>query len=172
MEGFFFIFTQYLCILMKYARLTKEQLEELHPEFVNFLASQSIDKKEWDEIKVNRPQVAMQEVDVFSDLIWEKALTNVSFIDHFSSNYIFLFQCVDTMVYSLVLNTSDKTVDFLTKEGIEWLSLNLFTASVEIQKGKKDISQDRNLALFTIIKEGGIISKGELFAKLDHLINK
>jgi len=27
---------------MKYARLTKEQLEELHVEFINFLATQSI----------------------------------------------------------------------------------------------------------------------------------
>ncbi len=27
---------------MKYTRLTKEQLEELHPEFINFLATQSI----------------------------------------------------------------------------------------------------------------------------------
>ena len=40
---------------MKYARLTKEQLEELHPEFITFLATQSIDKKEWDEIKQNKP---------------------------------------------------------------------------------------------------------------------
>jgi hypothetical protein len=68
---------------MKYARLTKEQLEELHPEFITFLATQSIDKKEWDEIKQNKPQVAEQEIDVFSDMIWEKALTNVSHIDHF-----------------------------------------------------------------------------------------
>jgi len=50
---------------MKYARLTKEQFEELHPEFINFLASQSIDKAEWDLIKVNKPQVAEQELDVF-----------------------------------------------------------------------------------------------------------
>ena len=114
---------------MKYARLTKEQLEELHPEFINFLATQSIDKKEWDEIKKNKPQVAMQEIDVFSDLIWERALTNVNFIDHFSTNYIFLFKRIDT------------------------------------------ISQDRNQALFKIIKEGGIISKGELYSKLEHLIN-
>ncbi len=156
---------------MKYARLTKEQLEELHPEFINFLATQSIDKKEWDEIKTNKPEVALQEVDVFSDLIWERALTNVNFIDHFSTNYIFLFQCVDTIVYSLVINTNDKKVDFLTKEGINWLSENMFSDSVEIQKGKKDISQDRNQALFKIIKEGGIISKGELFSKLEHLIN-
>jgi hypothetical protein len=113
----------------------------------------------------------LQEIDVFSDLIWERALTNVSFIDHFSTNYIFLFKCIDTMLYSLIIKTSDKNVDFLTKEGINWLSEYMFSDSVEIQKGKKEISQDRNQALFKIIKEGGIISKGELYSKLEHLIN-
>jgi hypothetical protein len=37
--------------IMKYKRLTKEQFEALHMEFANFLATQSIDKKEWDVIK-------------------------------------------------------------------------------------------------------------------------
>ena len=36
---------------MKYRLLTKEQFESLHQEFAIFLASQSIDVKEWDEIK-------------------------------------------------------------------------------------------------------------------------
>lgn len=156
---------------MKYARLTKEQLEELHPEFTTFLATQSIDKKEWDDIKTNKPQIALQEIDVFSDLIWERALTNVKYIDHFSSNYIFLFKCEDVVVYSLVINTTNAKIDFLTKDGINWLSENLFLNEVAIQKGKKDISHNRNEALFKIIKEGGIISKGELFSKLEHLIN-
>ena len=62
---------------MKYSRLTKEQFEELHQEFATFLATQSIDKMEWDDIKKNRPNVAEQEIDLFSDMIWEKALTNV-----------------------------------------------------------------------------------------------
>ena len=52
---------------MKYKRLTKEQFEELHGEFSTFLASQSIDKGEWDKIKVEKPEVAEQELDVFSD---------------------------------------------------------------------------------------------------------
>ncbi len=64
---------------MKYKRLTKEQFEELHQEFATFLATQSIDKKEWDEIKVNTPEVAEQELDVFSDLIWENVLTNAHY---------------------------------------------------------------------------------------------
>ena len=53
---------------MKYTRLTKEQFDELHPEFINFLATQSIDKAEWDKLKTEKPDVAEQELDIFSDL--------------------------------------------------------------------------------------------------------
>ena len=62
---------------MKYTRLTKEQLEELHPEFITFLATQTIDKKEWDDLKPINQKLHLQEIDVFSDLIWDKAITNV-----------------------------------------------------------------------------------------------
>ena len=157
---------------MKYARLTKEQLEELHPEFITFLATQSIDKIEWDDIKKNRPHLAEQEIDLFSDVIWDKALTNVSYIDHFSKNYIFLFKCIDEVVFSWVVKTNNPQIDFVSADGIHWLADNLFSNDVEITKGRKDISENRNLALFEIIKQGGIISKGELFNKLDSLINQ
>ena len=156
---------------MKYARLTKEQLEELHPEFITFLATQSIDKQEWDELKENKPQVALQEIDVFSDMIWERALTNVRFIDHFSNDYIFLFKCFDDVVLSYVINSVNSKVDFLTKEGINWLSENINSDDVVIQKGRKDISSNRNESLFEIIKQGGLISKGELYTKLEILLN-
>ena len=61
----------YFCTAMKYRRLTKEQFEELHPEFINFLATQSVTAEEWADIKKHKPEVAEQELDVFSDLIWE-----------------------------------------------------------------------------------------------------
>jgi hypothetical protein len=157
---------------MKYARLTKEQLEELHPEFITFLATQSIDKIEWDDIKKKRPHLAEQEIDLFSDVIWDKALTNVSYIDHFSKNYIFLFKCIDEVVFSWVVKTNNPQIDFVSADGIHWLADNLFSNDVEITKGRKDISENRNVALFEIIKQGGIISKGELFNKLDSLINQ
>jgi len=69
---------------MKYTRLTKEQLEELHQEFINFLATQAIDKAEWDKIKIEKPEVAEQELDVFSDLVWEGVLGRAQFLEHFS----------------------------------------------------------------------------------------
>jgi hypothetical protein len=71
---------------MKYKRLTKEQFETLPTEFANFLATQSIDKAEWDKIKAEKPEVAEQELDVFSDLVWEGVLKNTNYLEHFSKN--------------------------------------------------------------------------------------
>ena len=112
---------------MKYKRLTKEQFEELHQEFATFLATQSIDKKEWDTIKTNTPEVAEQQLDVFSELIWDNVLTNAQYLEHFSKNHIFLFHCQEKLIESMVIKSLVTDVDFMGKEGMVWLSDNLFT---------------------------------------------
>lgn len=76
---------------MKYTRLSKEQFEELQQEFINFLATQSISAKEWEEIKQQKPEAAEEELDVFSDLIWEGVLEQVTYLEHFSPNQMYLF---------------------------------------------------------------------------------
>lgn len=155
---------------MKYTRLTKEQFEELHPEFINFLASQSIDKAEWDSIKENKPEVAEQELDVFSDLIWEGVLTRAEFLEHFSKNHIFLFQCFDTYVNSIVLKSLVPEVDFLTKEGLQWLSDNMFTETIEMKIGKKVFTEERNASIFALIEQGAILSDGQLYQQINSII--
>jgi Family of unknown function (DUF6495) len=155
---------------MKYKRLTKEQFESLHAEFANFLASQSIDKKEWDDIKMNTPAVAEQELDVFSDLIWEGVLNSTQFLEHFSKNYIFLFHCQEKFIHSIVLKSFVQDIDFMTTEGLEWLGNNMFTDNMEIHMGKKDYEQERNLAIFNLIKEGAILSDGQLYIQVNSII--
>ncbi len=155
---------------MKYSRLTKEQFEELHPEFINFLASQSIDKAEWDSIKENKPEVAEQELDIFSDLIWEGVLTKADYLEHFSKNHIFLFQCFDTYVNSIVLKSLVTEVDFLTKEGLQWLSDNLFTDTIEMKIGKKVFTEERNASLFELIQQGAFLSDGQLYQQINSII--
>ena len=155
---------------MKYARLTKEQLDELHNEFATFLASQSIDKKEWDEIKANKPEVAEQELDVFSDLIWEGVLTKAEFLEHFSKSHIFLFQCFETEVKSIVLKALDPNIDFLTKEGLQWLSDNMFTENIEMKIGKKVFTEDRNYSIFQLIQQGAFLTDGQLFIQINTIV--
>lgn len=155
---------------VKYKRLTKEQLEALHQEFANFLASQSIDKKEWDEIKTNKPEVAEQELDVFSDLIWEGVLTNAQFLEHFSKNHIFLFHCQKEFIQSMVIKSLVTEIDFMTKNGLQWLSDNLFTETVEMHVGKKEYDGDRNKAIFNLITEGAILSDGQLYIQINSIL--
>jgi hypothetical protein len=155
---------------MKYARLTKEQFEELHPEFVNFLATQSIDKAEWDKIKAEKPEIAEQELDVFSDLIWEGVLSRAEFLEHFSKNHIFLFQCFDTDIKSIILKSIDPEIDFLSKPGLEWLDKNMFTDNIEMRIGKKEFTSERNTAIFELIRQGAFLSGGELFRQINSVI--
>ncbi len=155
---------------MKYKRLTKEQFEALHPEFANFLATQSINKIEWDEIKVNKPLVAEQELDVFSDLIWEGVLTNAQFLEHFSKNHIFLFHCQEKFIQSMVIKSLVYEVDFMKKEGLQWLSDNLFTETVEMHVGKKEYDANRNETIFNLITEGAILSDGQLYIQINSIL--
>ena len=155
---------------MKYKRLTKEQFEELHQEFATFLATQSIDKKEWDAIKTHTPEVAEQQLDVFSDLIWDNVLTNAQYLEHFSKNHIFLFHCQEKLIESMVIKSLVTDVDFMAKEGMVWLSDNLFTETVEMHLGKKEYQEERNAAIFNLITEGAILSDGQLYVQISTII--
>jgi hypothetical protein len=155
---------------MKYKRLTKEQFEALHQEFSTFLATQSIDKKEWDTLKSEKPEVAEQELDVFSDLIWEGVLTKANYLEHFSKSHIFLFHCQETHIQSIVLKALEPQVDLMQKEGLQWLSENMFTDTVEIHLGKKEYQDERNTAIFDLIKEGAILSDGQLYLQINGII--
>ena len=155
---------------MKYARLTKEQFDELNQEFITFLATQTIDKAEWDTIKANQPEVAEQELDVFSDLIWEGVLSRAEYLEHFSKNHIFLFQCFETYIQSIVLKSLVHEIDFLTKEGLQWLSDNMFTETIEIKTGKKVFTEERNASIFGLIQQGSFLSDGQLFKQIISII--
>jgi len=155
---------------MKYSRLTKEQFEEMHAEFSNFLATQAIDKAEWNQIKMDKPEVAEQELDVFSDLVWEGVLAKTEYLEHFSKNHIFLFQCFDTYVKSIVLKALVSEVDFLIKDGLHWLSDNMLTEKLEMKIGKKEFTEDRNQSLFELIQQGAFLSDGQLFKQINSII--
>ena len=156
---------------MKYSRLTKEQFESLHTEFANFLATQQIDRHEWEEIKSQRPNVAEQELDIFSDLVWEGVLSKADYLEHFSPSHVFLFHCMESHMHSIVIKSLDPQMSFITREGLQWLADNLFTENTEIRTGTKPFGEDRNAEIFELIKQGSILSDGELYKKIQSVMS-
>jgi len=157
---------------MKYSRLTKEQFEELHQEFINFLATQSITADEWATIKAEKPAVADQELDVFSDLIWEGVLKNVKFLEHISSNQIHLFHCLKNEMRLIALKVKNDNVDLTSTEGFAWLRNNLLSDDVEFFTAKKSYSEDEALDKFKLIQQGAVITKGDLFNYFENLVSQ
>jgi hypothetical protein len=156
---------------MKYQRLSKEQLHEMHKEFINFLATQTITAAEWEDIKVNTPEVAEQEIDVFSDLVWEGVLTQVDYLEHISPQQMHLFHLTNHDMQVIAVQLKNE-VDLTTNEGFSWLRENLMNDEVEFLQAKKEYSDDRNADKFTLIQQGAIISKGDLFNYFNKLVGK
>ncbi|MCB0438484.1 MAG: hypothetical protein KDD20_07075 [Mangrovimonas sp.] len=155
---------------MKYSRLTKEQFEELHQEFIHFLASQSITAEEWDVIKQDKHEVAEEELDIFSDLVWEGVLGKVDYLEHISPQRLLLFHLSEKNMHVIAINMKND-VDLTTSEGFQWLRENLMDDAVEFLQANKTYSEDKNLDKFELIKQGAVITKGDLFRFFNDLVN-
>ena len=155
---------------MKYTRLTKEQFEELNQEFINFLATQSITAKEWKEIKKQKPAVAEEELDIFSDLVWEGVLSKVDYLENIAPQHMYLFSAGKTQLRLIGLKINRQEIDLTTKDGFAWLRENLMSDEVELFNAEKSIETDKNIKIFELIKQGSTITKGELFKYFEDLI--
>mgnify|MGYP000020566457 CR=1 FL=1 len=155
---------------MRYSRLTKEQFEELHQEFINFLATQSVTADEWTNLKQNKPEMAEMELDVFSDLIWEGALNKAEYLENFSPKQMYLFKLGEDKMHAIVVNVKND-VDITTTEGYSWLRENLMDENVEFLQADKDYTDDKNLDKFKMIEQGAVITKGDLYNYFDKIIN-
>jgi hypothetical protein len=155
---------------MKYRQLTKEQFESLAEEFAHFLASQSIDVQEWNQIKKEKPNVAEDEMNVFSDVVWDDVLSKTNYIEHFSKTSVNLFKCDAEEMHRIAIKIT-WDINLLEQKGFEWLMQNPMDNSVEIFKGSKPYSRERNLEVFDLIEKGSAISKGEIFDYFNDVIS-
>lgn len=156
---------------MKYSRLTKEQFDELHPEFINFLATQSITAEEWTKIKANQPEIAEEELDVFSDLVWEGVLQKAEYLENIAPQQLFLFKIEPKEMQLISLKITEKGIDITTPEGYQWLQQNFAENSVEFFTANKSFSEDRSGDIFSLIQQGAIITKGELYRFFENILD-
>jgi hypothetical protein len=155
---------------MKYRQLTKEQFESLHQEFALFLASQKIDVTEWNRIKKEQPKVAEDEMNVFSDVVWQNVITKTKYVDHFSETTVNLFKCDEEEIHRIAIKIN-WDINLLEQDGFEWLLKNPMDNSVDVFKGSKPYNSKRNIEVFDLIEKGGSISKGEVFDYFSQLVS-
>jgi len=155
---------------MKYRQLTTEQFSELHEEFSKFLATQQIDAKEWNTIKKDNPKMAEEELNIFSDVVWEDVLTKSEYLEHISANDINLFKCSSKEIIRIYIKLNDTSKSFLNAADFDWFLKHPLNDTIEYFKAVKKYSKERNQEIFQLIEMGSQLSKGKLFRTLIQLI--
>ena len=130
---------------MKYKRLTTEQIEELHSEFIY--------------------------IDVFSDLSGEGVRSKVNFLDNVSSSHMHLFELAEKEMKLISVKVMNPKIDLRTKEGVGWFKKNWQSDFVDYLTASKAYTKDKNLDKFDLIEQGAVITKGELYQWFDEIIN-
>ena len=112
-----------------------------------------------------------EELNIFSDIVWDDVLTKTNYLDHISENYINLFQCNSKEIIRIMVKNSNPSFNFLEEKSFNQFLNKPLADEFEYFKASKKYSKERNVELFELIEMGAQISKGELFTKIKSLIS-
>ena len=108
-------------------------------------------------------------MNVFSDVVWDDVLSKTKYVEHFSKTSANLFKCDEKEIHRIAIKVN-WDINLLEQNGFEWLMQNPMDNAVDIYKGTKPYTQERNLEIFDLIEKGSSISKGEIFDYINSLI--
>lgn len=156
---------------MKYRRLSIDELADMENEFVRFLVSNGVTADDWEKIKVENPPKAEGLIEIFSDVVFDKVLEKVKYIEHRSRNDIKTFRCLETKIELLGLQVDNAVgIDFTQEQAFENMknyiqhapkgSIQMYSA----EKAYKDNNPKKEI--FSMLENGGAISDGKIFEML------
>jgi len=146
---------------MKYRSLSNEELVELESEFKQFLISNNVYTEEWEELNKKKAKKVQELVEMFSDIVLDKALKNIKYLEHVTLNDIKSFKCDATEMVLIGIASKNKNVDF-TKD-----TLADFPYDLDIFKTSKPYHKERELEVFELLQSGCYLIDEERFNKIE-----
>ena len=157
---------------MKYSRLSREQFESLHQEFALFLAAQSIDKTQWNQIKSDNLSLTDELMDLFSDMVWDQSLDKITYLENTSDYHLFLFKCENARIDLILIRVEKDCPSLMDKDYKQWLAKNLSDSRVDIFESSRTFKETLKEEKFKLMNQGAKVSDGETFEDLKSFLSK
>ena len=158
---------------MKYRRLRNDELDELEKEFVTFLASNTVTGPEWESLKANEPEKAEKLIELFSDIVYDKILDKVEYLEYKTPKDLKTFHFESDRIVMLGVKVDEHApVDFTRGDSPEQMSGQMIMSGnkMNMYRGEKAYRKDRKQEVFDLMESGALISKdGQLFKVLQEL---
>lgn len=157
---------------MKYRRLAIDELKELETEFVRFLATNTVTSDDWVKIKAENPERAEGLIEQFSDIVFEKTLSNIEYLEFKTPKDIKIFHCEKEKITMVGLMVAGETsIDFSKDMPAEEMiqALKQSNAEVKLYRAEKNYKPNRKAELFKMLESGCLITNDNLFKTLIRL---
>ncbi len=148
----------------KYRHLTKDELESLEKEFVEYLVVNGITADEWESMKSDRTEDAERIIALFSDVVFEGIMRKTKYIEYRSKQELKAFQCLADQIVMMALE-GDELSDF-TDDSFVKKSMTSPPEGIKIFSARKAYNKQRELELFEMLQQGCQISDGNVFKAL------
>lgn len=160
---------------MKYRRLTLDELKELEPEFTTFLATNGIPAEDWEKMKKENPDQCERLIEIFSDVVFEKILLSVEYLEYREDKVIRIFKFEESrVVMNGIQLDGDSAIDFRKDQDARQL-MQLFRLSpdkLKIFSAEKKYKKERSLEIFDLVESGAqILKEDRLFLVIEQLKN-
>ena len=152
--------------MLKYRLLTDKELKELEEEFKHFLILNQIYDEEWKQLNKDNSKKVDELIILFSNLVLEKALKNISFLEIITTNGInaFHFKKDEIELIGIIASKKIDFTQFKSNENIEQCNLNIFKTS-------KPYHNTKEQEVFNLLNSGCSIISAERYKKLELAYN-
>jgi hypothetical protein len=153
----------------KYRVLTSDELQELDPEFKQFLIVHGIFDEEWRRINIENPDYAIELVEIFSDTVLEKVYSKISFLEYREKELLIALSFTEAYVEQIRLQQKNNCdVDFLNPA--LWSEPTFPIWAIDAYLGKKPIKTSKNEEIHSFVEQGFVIAESDFWSLLKQVI--
>ena len=152
---------------MKYHRLSQDQLNSVYKQFIFYLSSKGIDKKLWGIIKKKENRKMDLLLDEFSEMVWDKIMSECSFFNYSDKDQLFLFNSKKKSISVIVVKCLNKKINIHANKDWNWILKNIKNKDISIYQSSRKYPEHRNTYIYKYLKKGAIISDGKKFKSLE-----
>jgi hypothetical protein len=153
-------------MLPKYRILTREELQELEKEFVEYLVLNGITAQDWVKMKEQRKEEAEEIIVLFSDVVFESIMRKVKFLESRGKKYIRIFQCLPEQLVMVAMEADENTAsDFSDPTWLQQAMQNP-PAGIKVYTTSKPYTMLREREVFEMTQTGCFITDDRIFKTL------
>lgn len=159
---------------MKFRRLNAEELDSLEQDFIKFLASNTVTADDWKSMQKNSPEKAEDMIDVFSDIVFEKILGNIKFMQHRFPQELRVYKFDDKEASAIVLRFKSEGLDLTSNEDVQGVAtgkIDLSKFAPEVLHGTRPYRSSRKEEMFVLMEQGAKPCKEAFWLSIAKMLN-